>query len=235
MTPEIERLCTQIAEKPVAFVILGQNNYSKALLVNELLQKPVLPVEKEGDTRTYWCLISIHGGSKHATAAMKKASKKLPVEVTLNLVDPQRNDLIDSGKADLEKCPFKSMSTFCGRLEIVEFQCQCHPNGCRRYKADAANSLVVHGEKGPEDTTRIDAEEDQGIWLSPNMSFSLHLEKSAQKAFAVLRMIRRTFSRITRTDFKIIYGAYVRPPVEYANPVVYSGRTKDVILIERVQ
>ncbi|GAA54029.1 hypothetical protein CLF_111929 [Clonorchis sinensis] len=30
-------------------------------------------------------------------------------------------------------------------------------------------------------------------------------------------------------------GAYVRPLLEYANPVVYSGRTKDVILIERVQ
>ncbi|KAG5452128.1 hypothetical protein CSKR_112555 [Clonorchis sinensis] len=71
--------------------------------------------------------------------------------------------------------------------------------------------------------------------LSPNLSFSLHLEKSAQKAFAVLRMIRRTFSRITRTDFQILYGAYVRPLLEYANPVVYSGRTKDVILIERVQ
>ncbi|GAA54410.1 hypothetical protein CLF_102862 [Clonorchis sinensis] len=48
-------------------------------------------------------------------------------------------------------------------------------------------------------------------------------------------MIRRTFSRITRTDFQILYGAYVRPLLEYANPVVYSGRTKDVILIERVQ
>ncbi|GAA56107.1 hypothetical protein CLF_109985 [Clonorchis sinensis] len=67
------------------------------------------------------------------------------------------------------------------------------------------------------------------------MSFSLHLEKSAQKAFAVLRMIRRTFSRITRTDFQILYEVYVRPLLEYANPVVYSGRTKDVILIERVQ
>ncbi|GAA53726.1 hypothetical protein CLF_110904 [Clonorchis sinensis] len=55
------------------------------------------------------------------------------------------------------------------------------------------------------------------------------------KAFAVLRVIRRTFSRITRTDFQILYGAYVRPLLEYANPVVYSGRTKDVILIERVQ
>ncbi|GAA52875.1 hypothetical protein CLF_109026 [Clonorchis sinensis] len=103
------------------------------------------------------------------------------------------------------------------------------------FGGDSANSFVMHGEKGPEDITRIDAKKDLGIWLSPNLSFSLHLEKSAQKAFAVLRMIRRTFSRITRTDFQILCGAYVRPLLEYANPVVYSGRTKDVILIERVQ
>ncbi|GAA53991.1 hypothetical protein CLF_111816, partial [Clonorchis sinensis] len=57
--------------------------------------------------------------------------------------------------------------------------------------------------------------------------------KSAQKS--VLRVIRRTFFRITRTDFQIIYGAYVRPLLEYANSVVYSGCTKGVILIERVQ
>ncbi|GAA49791.1 hypothetical protein CLF_103605 [Clonorchis sinensis] len=93
----------------------------------------------------------------------------------------------------------------------------------------------MHGEKGPEDITRIDAKKDLCIWLSPNMSFSLHLERSAQKAFAVLRMIRRIFSRVTRTDFQILYRAYVRPLLGYANPVVYSGRTKDVILIERVQ
>ncbi|GAA47618.1 pol-related protein [Clonorchis sinensis] len=45
-------------------------------------------------------------------------------------------------------------------------------------------------------------------------------------------MIRRTFFRITRTDFQILY---VRPLLGYATPVVYSGRTKDVILIECVQ
>ncbi|GAA54009.1 hypothetical protein CLF_111895 [Clonorchis sinensis] len=89
----------------------------------------------------------------------------------------------------------------------------------------------MHGEKGPEDITRIDAKKDLGIWLSPNLSFSLHLEKSAQKAFAVLRMIRRTFSRITRTDFQILCGAYVSPLLEYAN----ARLTSDVILIERVQ
>ncbi|GAA53551.1 hypothetical protein CLF_110479 [Clonorchis sinensis] len=77
----------------------------------------------------------------------------------------------------------------------------------------------------------IDAKKDLGIWLSPNLSFSLHLEKSAQKALAVLRIIRRTFSRIARTDFQILYGAYVRPLLEYANPVVYSGRTNDYRLL----
>ncbi|GAA48107.1 hypothetical protein CLF_101184 [Clonorchis sinensis] len=60
-------------------------------------------------------------------------------------------------------------------------------------------------------------------------------QKSAEKAFDVLRMIRRTFARITRMDFQILYGAYVRPLLEYANPVVYSGRTKHVTLIQRVQ
>ncbi|GAA57059.1 hypothetical protein CLF_112070, partial [Clonorchis sinensis] len=101
------------------------------------------------------------------------------------------------------------------------------------FGGDSANSFVTHGEKGPEDITRIDAKKALGIWLSPNLSFSLHLEKSAQKS--VLRVIRRTFFRITRTDFQIIYGAYVRPLLEYANSVVYSGCTKGVILIERVQ
>ncbi|GAA56031.1 hypothetical protein CLF_109674 [Clonorchis sinensis] len=65
--------------------------------------------------------------------------------------------------------------------------------------------------------------------------FSLHHEKSAQKAFARLRMIRHTFSRTSRMDFGILYGAYTRPLLEYANPVVYSGRTKKLTLIERVQ
>ncbi|KER24458.1 hypothetical protein T265_07885 [Opisthorchis viverrini] len=100
---------------------------------------------------------------------------------------------------------------------------------------DSANTFIMHCEKGPENIMRIDAKKDLGVWVSSNLSFSLHHEKSAQMAFAILRMIRRTFSRITRMDFQILYGAYVRPLVEYANQVVYSGRTKDVTLTERVQ
>ncbi|KER23973.1 hypothetical protein T265_08269 [Opisthorchis viverrini] len=101
------------------------------------------------------------------------------------------------------------------------------------FGGDSANAFVMHGEKGPENLMRIDAKVDLGIWVSSN--FSLHHEKSAQNAFTILRMMRRKFSRITRVDFQTLYGAYVRPLLEYANQVVYSGRTKDVTLIERVQ
>ncbi|KER29318.1 hypothetical protein T265_04060 [Opisthorchis viverrini] len=99
----------------------------------------------------------------------------------------------------------------------------------------SANAFVIHGEKGPENIMRVDAKRDLGIWVSSNFSVSLQHEKSAQRAFAILRMIRRTLSRITRMDFQILHGAYIRPLLELANQVAYSGRTIDFTLIERVQ
>ncbi|GAA57036.1 ATP-binding cassette transporter [Clonorchis sinensis] len=82
---------------------------------------------------------------------------------------------------------------------------------------DSAKAHVTHGENGPAATKRIDAKRDLGIWLSSKISFLLHHEKSARKAFAVPRMTQRTFSRITRMDFQILYGSYVKPPLVYAN------------------
>ncbi|GAA53156.1 hypothetical protein CLF_109646 [Clonorchis sinensis] len=82
---------------------------------------------------------------------------------------------------------------------------------------------------------RTDAKKDLGIRLSTDVSLSVYHEKSPQKAFAVLRMIRHTFSRIIRMNFQILYGTYVRPLLEYANQVVHSGRKRDVTLIGRVQ
>ncbi|GAA57592.1 hypothetical protein CLF_112941 [Clonorchis sinensis] len=52
---------------------------------------------------------------------------------------------------------------------------------------NAANVFVMHGEGGSEHITRTGAKKDLDIWLSSKMSFSQHHEKSAQKAFAVLR------------------------------------------------
>ncbi|GAA55220.1 hypothetical protein CLF_107300 [Clonorchis sinensis] len=74
-----------------------------------------------------------------------------------------------------------------------------------------------------------------GKYETGDPTSEVHHEKSAEKPFAVLRMIRCTFSCITHMDFQLFHGAYVRPLFEYANPVVYSGRTKEVTLIELVQ
>ncbi|GAA57038.1 hypothetical protein CLF_112045 [Clonorchis sinensis] len=81
----------------------------------------------------------------------------------------------------------------------------------------------------------MDARKNLRIWLSSNMSFSFLPEKPTQEIFAVPRMIQRTFSHSTRMDFQIPYWAYVRPLLEYVNPVFYPGHTKDVTLIGRVQ
>ncbi|KER30501.1 hypothetical protein T265_03110 [Opisthorchis viverrini] len=48
-------------------------------------------------------------------------------------------------------------------------------------------------------------------------------------------MIRLTFYRFTLKDLQILYGTYVRLLLEYANRVVYSGRTKDATPVERVR
>ncbi|GAA29607.2 hypothetical protein CLF_104852 [Clonorchis sinensis] len=103
------------------------------------------------------------------------------------------------------------------------------------FGGDSAKAFLVHCAQRPEDITRMDGKKDLGIWLYSKVSFSPHHEKSAQKTLAVLRMFRRTLSRITRMDFQVLCGAYVRPLFEYANQVVYSGRTKDVTVNERVQ
>ncbi|GAA53038.1 hypothetical protein CLF_109390 [Clonorchis sinensis] len=103
------------------------------------------------------------------------------------------------------------------------------------FGGDSANAYVVHGENEPEDITRIAAQKDLVIWLSLKMSFALHHEKSAQKASAVLRMIRCTFFRIIRMNFQLLHGAHVKPLLEYANQVVYPGHNKDLAIIERVQ
>ncbi|GAA53155.1 hypothetical protein CLF_109645 [Clonorchis sinensis] len=102
-------------------------------------------------------------------------------------------------------------------------------------EGDSPSTFVAHGENGPEDIMRTDAKKDLGIRLSTDVSLSVYREKSPQKAFAVLRMIRHTFSRIIRMNFQILYGTYVRPLLEYANQVVHSGRKRDVTLIGRVQ
>jgi hypothetical protein len=103
------------------------------------------------------------------------------------------------------------------------------------FGGDSLNAFVIHGENEHSDILKVDSKKELGVWLCSSLSFSLHHEKAAHKAYGLLRMIKRTFPRITARDFKMLYGVYVRPLLEYANQVVYSGLKKDSYQIERVQ
>ncbi|MGL5085530.1 MAG: RNA-directed DNA polymerase [Clostridium sp.] len=76
---------------------------------------------------------------------------------------------------------------------------------------------------------------DLGVWLSSNLSFSMHHATVAKQAFKVLHMIRRTFKHIDAVDFAFLYGTYVRPILEYCSQVTFSGLVKDTNCLERVQ
>jgi hypothetical protein len=100
---------------------------------------------------------------------------------------------------------------------------------------DSANRFVFHGSDGELAIPTSDRKKDLGIWLSSSLSFSHHHRMTAGKAFMVLRMLRRAFPRIEKADFQVLYGVYVRPILEFANCVVYSGLKKDATCLERVQ
>ena len=60
-------------------------------------------------------------------------------------------------------------------------------------------------------------EKDLGVYLTNAYDYkpSMQCTKSAAKAMASLRVIRRTFKHIDKESFCILYKAYVRPHIEY--------------------
>ncbi|GAA55152.1 hypothetical protein CLF_107031 [Clonorchis sinensis] len=172
-----------------------------------------------GDLKIARCLRQRFSGCTVYTFKRTRESRMLLPRMSQPANDKER--LVTNVNAAL--LDSKSTSCWCGpKMPDIfiedKFSCSAILDGCRFVR-----------RSGSFDHKRFITNRGDIISAFPRC------KKSAQKAFAVLRMNRRTFSRITRTDSQILYGAYVRPLLEYANPVVYSGRTKDVILIERVQ
>ncbi|KAF8569417.1 hypothetical protein P879_07014 [Paragonimus westermani] len=69
----VENYCVKIAENDIAIIILGQNNYAKAALVNEIFQKELLPVsETSTGEQPLWRLINIHHGQQNSASLCSK-------------------------------------------------------------------------------------------------------------------------------------------------------------------
>ncbi|KAA3670580.1 uncharacterized protein DEA37_0011547, partial [Paragonimus westermani] len=102
-------------------------------------------------------------------------------------------------------------------------------------KFDSGNLFVIHGAQSVVDITKVDLKEDLVIWLLSGLSFPYHHQLAAKRGLMTLEMIKRTFPRIDKRAFHTLYRVYIRPLLEYANQVVYTGLKKDILAIERVQ
>ena len=75
-----------------------------------------------------------------------------------------------------------------------------------------------------------------GVWLSDNLSWSTHVEKSSKNALKKSGLIYRRFSRYSSKDcLQQLYLSFVRPHLEYAVPVWDPHCLSHVNTLERVQ
>ncbi|GAA51591.1 translation initiation factor 3 subunit A, partial [Clonorchis sinensis] len=89
------------------------------------------------------------------------------------------------------------------------------------FLGDSAKACVVHGENEPEDIARGDAKKDFSTQISSTVLIAP--SEIDSEGIDVLRMIWCNFSLINRISFQILYVAYPRQILVYANEVFYSG------------
>ena len=75
-----------------------------------------------------------------------------------------------------------------------------------------------------------------GVWLSDNMSWSTHIEKSSTRALKQVGLIYRKFYQYSSPEcLQQLYLSFVRPHLEYAVPVWDPHCSNHVQTLERVK
>jgi hypothetical protein len=80
-----------------------------------------------------------------------------------------------------------------------------------------------------------EAERDLGIIITKDLKWGCQTQKAANKANAVLGILKRTFSYWTPDTLKILYVTFVRPHLEYASSVWSPYQKQDITTLENVQ
>ena len=99
-------------------------------------------------------------------------------------------------------------------------------------------STYTYGFNTPDGFAAIptkDGIKDLGVTFTSNLKFSRHHAITTAKATQLLNLFRRTFPKITETDFHILYSTYIRPILEYGHSVTYANSAGDENQLERVQ
>lgn len=94
---------------------------------------------------------------------------------------------------------------------------------------------TYHYRVGYEELEHVFEEKDLGVIIDSNLSFDEHICKKVKIANSLVGLIRRSFSHLDCKSFKKLYCAFIRPHLEYAQPVWAPHSQRLIDLIEKVQ
>ncbi len=78
-------------------------------------------------------------------------------------------------------------------------------------------------------------EEDLGVHTDSKLNCSMHCQKVAAKANAIMGIIKRTFNNLNIDIFTKLYKSMVRPIMEYSSSMWSPYLKKDISTLEKVQ
>ena len=81
----------------------------------------------------------------------------------------------------------------------------------------------------------VNEEKDLGVILTDDLKPGRQCREAARKAMNVLRTIKRSFTRLDKATFLILYKSYVRPLLEYSIQAWSPCHRKDISCLKQVQ
>ena len=78
-------------------------------------------------------------------------------------------------------------------------------------------------------------EKDVGVTFDTSLEFRMHIKTMISKANSRVGLIKRSFSKLNKKSFKLLYKSLVRPILEYCSCIWFPLYKTDAIEIEKVQ
>ena len=116
----------------------------------------------------------------------------------------------------------------------TEWQLPLNINKCR---------CIHYGKNNPKHTYTIgnierandDLEKDVGVHFDPSLEFRIHINKMISKSNSRVDLIKKSFSKLSITNFKLLYKSLIRPILEYCTVIWFPLYKTDSQEIEKVQ
>lgn len=113
-----------------------------------------------------------------------------------------------------------------------------HPDKCvfMNFTMKRSNDVMFDYSLGESSLNRVYEMKDLGVYFTPNLNFSLHVNKIVSKSFQMLGFVKRITKDFSDTNtLMMLYNSYIRSRLEYCSQIWNPSSTAKINKLERVQ